>query len=162
MPEKAKTTIHNIGEREKKVSIKDLPLSFIHAIAITRALGCKYLWIDTLCILQGPDGDFNEQADKMQMIFSGAYCVLAACSAEDPMNGFLQNQELPCVKKGDIFISAVTNDFERDVLDSPLNRRGWVLQERALARRTIFFTDTQMYWECSDGIRCETLAKLKQ
>ncbi|OCK81870.1 HET-domain-containing protein [Lepidopterella palustris CBS 459.81] len=161
MPDEAVTTRQNIEQRKKKIPVNELPLSFKNAIAITRALDCTYLWIDSLCILQGPDGDFNEQADKMQTTFSGAYCVLAACSAESATDGFLQDRESRYVKKGDIFVSAVTNDFERDVLHSPLNCRGWVLQERALARRTIFFTNTQMYWECGDGIRCETLAKLK-
>lgn len=162
MPGEAVTTQENIEQRKKRILVKELPLSFKNAIAITRALECTYLWIDSLCILQGPDGDFNEQADTMQTTYSGAYCVLAACSAESATDGFLQNRESRCVKLEDVFVSAVTNDFERDVLQSPLSRRGWVLQERALARRTIFFTAIQMYWECGDGIRCETLAKLKK
>jgi hypothetical protein len=41
-----------------------------------------------------------------------------------------------------------------------LNKRGWVLQERALARRTIYFTARQTYWECGCGVRCETLTRL--
>jgi hypothetical protein len=162
MPEKAKSTPGNIEQRKRRVPSRELPLSFRNAIAITAALDCKYLWIDSLCILQGPDGDFNEQADKMQSTFSNAYCVLAACSAEGAEEGFLQHRKPRCVKIGDIFVSAVTDDFVRDVLQSPLNSRGWVLQERALARRTIFFSNMQMYWECGDGVRCETLTRFKK
>jgi hypothetical protein len=33
---------------------------------------------------------------------------------------------------------------------SPLSRRGWVLQERAKAPRTLHFGKSQIYWEC-DG-----------
>ncbi|KAF2492573.1 HET-domain-containing protein [Lophium mytilinum] len=149
MPEKAVTTTKNIVQRKEKILIKELPASFLDAIEFTYALNCTYLWIDSLCILQGPDGDFSEQADTMQTTFSNAYCVLAACSAESATDGFLKDREPRCVKFGDVFVSAVTDDFERDVLHSPLNSRGWVLQERALARRTIFFTKTQMYWECT-------------
>lgn len=75
--------------------MNELPLSFRNAIAITSALGCTYLWIDSLCITQGPDGDFSEEADKMQTIFNGAYCVLAACNAESAKVGFLENRESP-------------------------------------------------------------------
>ncbi|CCD49933.1 hypothetical protein BofuT4_P096410.1 [Botrytis cinerea T4] len=139
---------NNLEQRQKKIPMNELPLSFRNAIAITSALGCTYLWIDSLCITQGPDGDFSEEADKMQTIFNGAYCVLAACNAES-------------AKIGDIFVSPITIDFEPDVLHCPLARRGWVLQARALARRTIYFTDNQTYWECGEGIRCKTLAKLK-
>lgn len=162
MPREAVTTRQNIEQRKKKIPESELPLNFKNAIAITHALECTYLWIDSLCILQGPDGDFDEQADRMRTTFSGAYCALAACSAESATDGFLHNRDPRYVKMGDIFVSTITNNFERDVLRSPLNRRGWVLQERALAHRTIFFTATQMYWECGDGIRCETLAKLKK
>ncbi|TGO59568.1 hypothetical protein BCON_0043g00270 [Botryotinia convoluta] len=163
MPYEAITTQNNLEQRQKKIPMDELPLSFRNAIAITSALGCTYLWIDSLCIIQGPDGDFGEEADKMQTTFNGAYCVLAACNAESAKVGFLENRESRSkrVKIGNVFVSPITIDFERDVLHSPLARRGWVLQERALARRTIYFTDNQAYWECGEGIRCETLAKLK-
>ncbi|TGO11614.1 hypothetical protein BTUL_0105g00040 [Botrytis tulipae] len=145
MPYEAITTQNNLEQRQKKIPMDELPLSFRNAMAITSALGCSYLWIDSLCIIQGPDGDFGEEADKMQTTFSGAYCVLAACNAESAKVGFLENRESrsKCVKIGDVFVSPITTDFERDVLNSPLARRGWVLQERALARRTIYFTDNQ-------------------
>jgi hypothetical protein len=41
-----------------------------------------------------------------------------------------------------------------------LNRRGWVLQERALSRRIIHFTATQTYWECGKGVHCESLTRM--
>ncbi|KAF3048072.1 hypothetical protein E8E12_009880 [Didymella heteroderae] len=165
MPNEARTTIHNLGARRTCIPERELPKSFLDVIAVTRALDCNYLWIDSLCINQRCDddeGDFKDQADSMQSIYTNAYCVIAASKANGATEGFLHRKaDLGSVKKDDIYISAVTNDFTRDVLNSPLNRRGWVLQERALARRTIFFTETQMYWECGDGIRCETLRKLQ-
>jgi hypothetical protein len=43
-----------------------------------------------------------------------------------------------------------------------LNKRGWVFQERALSRRTMYFTKTQVYWECGKGVQCETLTKMSK
>ena len=166
MPTIAPTTKANLPARQAAIPLEEMPASFSDAMAITKALGCNYLWIDCLCITQGSDGDFAAQADSMQAVFSNAYCVIAAASAGGAVDGFLkrnvEENPLDAVKVGKVYISAVTNDFSRDVLKSPLNSRGWVLQERALARRTIFFTANQMYWECSDGVRCETLRKLEQ
>ena len=34
-----------------------------------------------------------------------------------------------------------------------------MLQERALARRTIYFAERQTYWECGGGVRSEALTK---
>ncbi|EYB25146.1 hypothetical protein FG05_08096 [Fusarium graminearum] len=45
--------------------------------------------------------------------------------------------------------------FTNDVNNSPLSSRGWVVQERFLARRIIHFTRTQLYWECLEVTRCE-------
>ena len=165
----AVTTAKNVETRKNRIPRRELPTSFTDAIAVTKALGCDYLWIDSLCINQrceDDDGDFDEQADDMRTIYSNAYCVIAASSANGATKGFLDRSselnKLYAVKVGSVFVSAITNDFTRDVLESPLHRRGWVLQEHALARRTIFFTANQMYWECGDGVRCETLRKLKQ
>lgn len=38
---------------------------------------------------------------------------------------------------------------------SPLNERGWVLQERILSPRTIHFTATQLVWECQQYYQLE-------
>jgi hypothetical protein len=54
------------------------------------------------------------------------------------------------------------DNFKDHVLNGELNSRGWVLQEHALARRTLFFTEHQTYFECSSGVRCETSTKLSK
>ncbi|KAL1612964.1 hypothetical protein SLS60_001195 [Paraconiothyrium brasiliense] len=58
------------------------------------------------------------------------------------------------------YICDAIDDFTRDVEQGNLNRRGWVLQERALSRRTIYFAENQTYWECGEGVRCETLTMM--
>lgn len=110
----------------------------------------------------------------MESVFSSAYCVLAASSAHSQHEGFLKprkkwdfvtltskkarkNGE---VTSGEIYVGPFRDDFKEHAINSPLSERGWVLQERALARRTIYFTEWQMYWECGNGIRCETLTKM--
>jgi hypothetical protein len=61
----------------------------------------------------------------------------------------------------EIYVCEMVDDFDEHVSRSELQRRGWVLQERALSRRTIHFTDKQTYWECGMGIRCETLTMMR-
>lgn len=157
----------NIDEYKQHINFDSLPATFRHAVITTRQLGIKYLWIDSLCIIQGPDGDFEQEAEKMESVFNSAYCVLAASSAKGQNDGFLnarkREREFVTFQRPGIshlYISHFVDDFNHDVLESNLSQRGWVLQERALARRTIYFTDTQIYWECGDGVRCETLAKM--
>ncbi len=42
----------NLAERCKGMSWDSLPQTFQNAIYLTRSLGIRYLWIDSLCILQ--------------------------------------------------------------------------------------------------------------
>jgi hypothetical protein len=157
----------NIEEYKKSISYQKLPATFQHTINITRQLGIQYLWIDSICIIQGEDGDFDQEAKKMEEVYSSAYCVLAASYAKSQCDGFIkprtEDREFLTLGRRDkvaVYLCQFIDDFGAHVLESPLNKRGWVLQERALARRTIYFTDKQTYWECGGGVRCETLTKM--
>lgn len=104
----------------------------------------------------------------MENVFSSAYCVLAASRAAGQCDGFLGDRvgrDYITFSRGEdevYHICEEIDNFQGDVIDGALNQRGWVLQERALARRTIYFTEKQTYWECGGGIRCETFTKLKK
>ncbi|KAI0476359.1 heterokaryon incompatibility protein-domain-containing protein [Xylariaceae sp. FL0804] len=160
------------------IRLGDLPRTFRDAVTVTRALGLAHLWIDSLCIVQGPAGDFHAEAGRMGDVFSSAYCVLAATRATSQHDGFLRERECErssttrpkhpdggvgvdeeekeeekeCIgvvafrrRAGeDFYVCRARDDFGRDVLDGGLNRRGWVLQERALARRTIYFAEARL------------------
>ncbi|KAF3761990.1 HET-domain-containing protein [Cryphonectria parasitica EP155] len=160
------TTMQNIEHHRDKINMHELPSTFRDAVNVTRGLGIRYIWIDSICIIQGADGDFHQEAPKMEGVFSSAYVVLAASSSDGQNDGFLKERgSRQCIRilhenMPDFYIGHFIDDFTKDVIDSPLNKRGWVLQERALARRTIYFTHTQTYWECGQGVHCETFRKM--
>ncbi|GKT51648.1 uncharacterized protein ColSpa_11829 [Colletotrichum spaethianum] len=162
------TTWENIDDHKTGILDSNLPNTFRDAVRVTRELNVRYLWIDSLCIVQGEDGDFEEEAQHMETVFSSAFCVIAASCATGTSDGFLQQRPNRTVVTIDrspespFYICEAIDDFQRYVVEGPLNKRGWVLQERALARRTIYFTERQVYWECGDGIRCETLTRMRK
>lgn len=145
-----------------------MPATFRNAVTITRELGLQYLWVDSVCIIQGDDGDFDQESKRMETVFSNAYCVLAASAAHGQNDGFLQERRarktivLQRPQQPLLYISEFLDYFKKHVLEGYLNKRGWVLQERALARRTIYFTAAQTYWECGHGVRCETMTEMKK
>ncbi|KAK1508887.1 hypothetical protein CABS01_08117, partial [Colletotrichum abscissum] len=138
------TTTDNIHVIASALGIDDdyLPKTFLDAVVITRRLKVKYLWIDSLCILQDnmnhgnmdSKNDWDRESKLMEEVFGSAYITIAASCAENRFQGFLKAR-------------------------TPRQLRGWVLQERALSRRTLHFTSSQTYWECGEGIRCETFTK---
>ena len=165
-----KTTDSNYRLRLKGFAIDKLPRTFQDAIYITRKLGKRYLWIDSLCIIQDQkDGkDFKIESKRMETVYSSAYCTLAATSAVDSSQGFLARRPQShhvTVDDGEghqIHVSTDLYDFDEDVEQAVLNTRGWVLQERILSRRTIHFSANHIYWQCGDGISCESLLALKR
>lgn len=162
------TNRDNIETRMRGIHVIDLPVTFQDAVNVTRKLGMRYLWIDSICIIQGSDGDWDEEAKRMEDVFSSAYCVVAATRASGTADGFLKPPSsrsfvtFPDGLESCFYVCEAIDDFDQHVTQADLNKRGWVYQERALARRTIHFTKEQMYWECGDGIRCETLTKMKK
>jgi len=40
------------------------------------------------------------------------------------------------------------NDYSEVMTNEPLNNRAWVLQERALSRRTLYFGKSGIFWDC--------------
>lgn len=177
------TTHANIGSRLLGGTlVQDFPNTLKDAIRVTQALNIRYLWVDTLCIIQGNDGDFETEAKRMEMVYSMAFVVIAASRATGTSDGFLsprpsrkyvvlsgqpssedsgnRKRQEERRDNGVTYLCEAIDDFQKDVIDGPLNKRGWVLQERVLARRTIYFTRTQTYFECGAGVRCETLARM--
>ncbi|KAL6691323.1 heterokaryon incompatibility domain-containing protein [Trichoderma pleuroticola] len=160
------TYAHNIDALKIDIPYKALPKTFQDAVTVTRALGVPYLWIDSLCIIQEDEKDWESEATRMEEVFSSAYCTIAASRGTSSLSGFLgKRKHRPYTKVhtsgGPLYLAEAIDDFHTDVEQSELSKRGWVLQERALSRRTIYFTATQIYWECGQGIFCESLAALR-
>ncbi|KAJ8123212.1 hypothetical protein ONZ43_g783 [Nemania bipapillata] len=172
----------NRMEFEECIPVEKLPKMFQDAITATRNLGIRYLWIDSLCIIQDDNGaDWAAELRTMEDVYSLAHVTLAASSAPSSLVGFLERPNRafavmpypnpnPHAGDGDgdddgsrslLYIAEAIDDFQTHVEDAVLNTRAWVLQERALSRRTIHFTSTQVYWECGEGVHCETLAQLR-
>lgn len=49
---------------------------------MTRELGERFLWIDSLYIVQDDPNDLNQQLHVMGEIFEGSYCTIAATDSE--------------------------------------------------------------------------------
>ena len=162
-------TLSNLAQLYQGIDYALLGQTLQDAIRVTHALGIGYIWIDTFCIVQDAVDEWQEDMLQLESIYSNAYCVIVASSALDATEGFLKRTQrsraiVPLKSNDDITISICEfiDDFQKDVDGSPHSTRGWAFQERVLAKRVIFFTSTQMYWQCGAGIRCETLTKLQK
>lgn len=156
-------TIHKFRER---IQWDSIPATFQDAIVMTHRLGLRYLWIDSLCILQDSLDDWRHEGSSMADIYSKAYITLAAASASGSADGFYQKILRGIPQGGRIHRlenpqeagSPVDIIFWTDfpVSDKsfvtghlPLFTRAWAYQERLLSPRTVHFANDMLYWECS-------------
>jgi hypothetical protein len=145
------------------VRVPELPRTFRHAITVARRLRIRYLWIDSLCIIQDSKQDWEKESSLMHTVYKHAHCNIAATASTGSNGGLFF--ERPRVRRHcNVFIpstqnrySLVDKDFwKKEVEESPLLSRGWVLQERLLAPRVLHFGRQQLFWECNEMNSCET------
>jgi hypothetical protein len=67
-----------------------LPRTLLDAVIVTRRLGARYIWIDSLCIVQDDPGDWAAEAAKMGGVYMNSYFTIAAHAADHAGDGFLK------------------------------------------------------------------------
>jgi Heterokaryon incompatibility protein (HET) len=160
-----KLTRSNMEGLKAGLRLSALPQTFRDAIKVVQRLGQRYLWIDSVCIIQDSLEDWQEQSAAMRDIYTNAVCNIAATSSEDSHGGCFAERnvsDLQCripnylqSSPGQEY-SLVSMDLWTDCIErAPLNQRAWVLQERLLAARTIHFGAQQIFWECNEMNACE-------
>lgn len=155
-----RTIVGNLHERCDGFMLSDLPKTLRDAVMVTRHLGVQYLWVDSLCIIQGGDGgrDWGEESKRMEAVYASAYCTIAATAAPDSRSGFLKTKDitnridLRCKTSQILDVSTIISNLDADINDAPLNKRAWVTQERYLSARTIHFCTNRVYVECGKGV----------
>jgi hypothetical protein len=83
------TTTVTIAARKQSINFDDLPKTFQDAVFVTRALGYRYIWIDSLCILQDDGNDWASEAAKMFSYYRHATLTIAVDAAAGDNEGFL-------------------------------------------------------------------------
>ncbi|KAE9373105.1 HET-domain-containing protein [Stipitochalara longipes BDJ] len=161
-----KTTKSSIHSRRQQIIFEDLPRTFQDAVTMTRSLGLRFLWIDSLCIIQDDSNDWDEQSMVMGKIYNeSTITIMAATSINSPNyepapEGFLHKQ--PSLNLPTIEMDYYSRDWRRDgnwfirYMDwtrhhshnLDLLTRGWVLQEHMLSRRKVIYAPDQILWKC--------------
>ncbi|KAF9691519.1 hypothetical protein EKO04_010307 [Ascochyta lentis] len=164
----------NLEHRLTKISADHLPKTFYDAVNITRSLDHRYLWIDSLCIIQDSNEDWAREAARMADVYGNACCVLSALSSENGTQGCFMTSDIRESTGNsylDFQVHRETQSYVRlyckspatwsaeygeeakpgqDAVRNPLRYRAWTLQEAELSRRTIFFADRQLLWRCQE------------
>jgi hypothetical protein len=186
-PKKFETlTIENQDTWSRDIEIGKLPANFQDAIHFSRSIGQRYIWIDSMCIIQNCTEDWAREAVKMSTVYSQAYCTISASGAADANGGCFQTRNpllhFPCnlLFSDDHTLAIKTTDYDStsnrapqqkvqfsalpvngafsvEVNHSPLSKRAWALQERLLSKRIVHFGANYVFFECGLHFASELL-----
>lgn len=179
-----KLTTDNLSELSMHSPVSILPKTFQDALFAAQQLNIRYIWIDSLCIIQsGDDGeDWQREATEMANIYTNSFCNISADYGNNQTDGlffertprfepacrlYMKCNLRECQDDDDLSPELLElgngclchimrrSGWVEDVSESPLNRRAWVLQERLLAPRVIHFLPSQVSWECGETLAWE-------
>jgi hypothetical protein len=72
---------------EQHVPSSSLSKTIQVALVVTKDLGIRYLWVNSLCIIHNSGEDWKEQSARMEEIYRHNICMIAATAAKSPHEG---------------------------------------------------------------------------
>ena len=160
------TTVTTLPVYVSKIDLNILPKTFAGAIRTARQLGIRYLWIDSLCIIQDSPNDWESEASKMGTYYRNALVTISAAHGSNSDAGlFVERDSLstqPCLvnikysndwRQAYVYARDTSSQLSRSSLGElkkpfPLYSRSWVLQEQLLSPRTLTYGKFGISWRC--------------
>ncbi|CZR50745.1 uncharacterized protein PAC_00619 [Phialocephala subalpina] len=140
----------------------DLPNTIEDAIWLTLALGFRYLWVNALCIIQDdPPEEKKQHLDKMDAVYNCSTLTIAAASGRHADSGIpgisIKRKAQHSERIKGLRIATMSPSFSEleDSRSLIWNTRGLTFQEKILAKRLLLFTESQVYYKCSEAIWTE-------
>ncbi len=168
--ELCRTTAVNINDRLEGRGFGTLPQLFQDVCTVATKLDVRYVWIDSICIIQSGDNrvDWQREAPKMAQYYQFSLLTIAG-TMDDIGNGLLcpyPQEVTPWASRlvrvpyrdklgaeaGHFFVYRrkvpLLDDYWTRVRKSILFQRGWILQEWLLSKRILWYTTTGLFFEC--------------
>jgi hypothetical protein len=167
------TTKENLPDRLLGITEQQLTPVLRDAVLATRLLSIRYLWVDSLCILQDDRRDWEHQSAKMDEIYRNAYVTIAT-----PVSGFCgQGFRHATRKKLYISFRSLLNldvrgwfsvrylscnigrrsypmhyydIYHADVTSSRWASLGWTFQENIMSTRLLLFGPAEIFFRCGE------------
>ena len=143
-----------------------MPRLFAETCILAHSLGIKYVWIDSICIRQDDEEEWNREAPQMARYYQNAWVTVVAANKAmaNGLLSMLRTEPVPRMtrlpymdrngeQRGYFYLQVawpdvLQNEFSVGVEKSELLQRGWVFQEWRLSRRIVAFSDSGFFLHC--------------
>lgn len=141
-----------------------IPMTIRDAMTVVHAIKERYLWVDSICIIQNDLKMQQTEILRMGSIYSNALFTIIGASGDNANSGLPgvrhgtreQVQRVVKLDGGEV-LSGI--DFRPGSIDDTIwGKRAWTFQERVLSTRVLIFSDAQVFWSCRRSLHSEELA----
>lgn len=156
------TTNETIDEKLRGLDVKSLPKTILDAMKVCERLGFRYLWVDSLCIIQDSQEDKAREISQMRLIYRCAFVTIAAAKAATVDNSFLNEAQplhfvqpfkipfhCPNEQIGTAWMSVPKFYLPRN---DPWNSRAWTFEEQLLSPRILIYSYDGLKWMCRTAL----------
>ncbi|KAI0201420.1 HET-domain-containing protein [Astrocystis sublimbata] len=81
------TTSQTLESHMNGIDWDCIPATYKDTIVVCRKLGIRYVWIDSLCIIQDSVEDWERESSRMAEIYSNSYITIAAAASRNGEGG---------------------------------------------------------------------------
>lgn len=134
------------------------------ALGVVKLLNERYLWVDSLCIVQDDEKTKHTEMSKMAAIYANASVTILAIqgsNADSGLQGFRGlseprnvSQTVHYLGRGVTLIQTAIDGHTLELRtgEPSWERRGWTYQEQIFSRRRLAFDSGSIRWECEGAI----------
>ena len=152
-----------------------IPKTIRDAMSLTREIGVRYLWVDSLCIVQDDAMEKAALVQEMHQIYHRSFFTIVAAAgdhADYGLPGYQRNarqpQQIEQIESD--FYLGILPDYGELLSNSIHSTRAWTMQEACFARRVLIFFDAVVFFQCRrtvwredfmaeiEGLRCNLLS----
>ena len=133
---------------------EQIPRTIQDVVKLIRLVGLRYLWVDSLCIVQDSQADMQDQVTKMGHIYGNALLTIVAADGDDAGTGLFNINTASrvgrqCIRYSkDLKLLVGPPSLEAILRETRWATRGWTFQEALLSKRLLVFVDQTVYFSC--------------
>ncbi|KIW29468.1 uncharacterized protein PV07_05282 [Cladophialophora immunda] len=151
-----KTTADNKTLRAQAVDISAFPGNYQAVMVMCRSFGYEYFWMDSICILQDDDKEWQDESVRMKHVYGAAVLTFALNTSQAIFDMVRSN-------KGALDWGDITDEYARSMFKIDLHAkrifesgilgsRAWCFQERHLSPRLLHILDDRVVmYECAQA-----------
>jgi len=134
-----------------------IPLTIAHTIYLVRKLGLRYLWVDSLCIVQDDQMTRDHQIENMGSIFANGSLTIIAAEGEHANHGISGIRDISQPRQSPQQIFALPDGIRVchvptvHVGKTKWDTRGWTYQEDFFSPRKLVFGGARVEWKCRNA-----------